>query len=184
MSPKILASAALAAAAIALMGGGVQAETQAGEKPNIAVNRFRCFKGRVTCPWGAHRTSSDPEWKYVNLRRYFVYLEHSIDKATQWAGFEPNSEPLWANVRRTIEDFLQNEWQRGALLGDSPEKAYFVKCDRSTMSQNDVDNGRLVCLVGIAPVRPAEFVIFRISQWTADRKTKLHRARRPIRFAN
>jgi len=106
----------------------------------------------------------------VNLRRYFAYLERSIDKGTQWAVFEPNGEQLWANVRRTIEDFLLNEWQNGALLGDKPDKAYFVKCDRSTMSQNDLDNGRLVCLIGVAPLRPAEFVIFRIGQWTADRK--------------
>ena len=120
--------------------------------------------------WGARTISSDPEWKYVNLRRYFAYLERSIDKGTQWAVFEPNGERLWANVRRTVEDFLLNEWQNGALLGDKPEKAYFVKCDRSTMTQNDLDNGRLVCLVGVAPLRPAEFVIFRIGQWTADRK--------------
>ncbi|HKU75887.1 MAG TPA: phage tail sheath subtilisin-like domain-containing protein [Pyrinomonadaceae bacterium] len=134
------------------------------------INCFRFFEGRGFRLWGARTTSSDPEWKYVNLRRYFAYLEHSIDKGTQWAVFEPNGDLLWANVRRTIEDFLLNEWQNGALLGDKPEKAYFVKCDRSTMSQNDLDNGRLVCLIGVAPLRPAEFVIFRIGQWTADRK--------------
>jgi uncharacterized protein len=135
------------------------------------INCFRFFEGRGFRLWGARTISSDPEWKYVNLRRYFAYLEHSIDKGTQWAVFEPNGEALWANVRRTIEDFLLNEWQSGALLGDKPEKAYFVKCDRSTMTQNDLDNGRLICLIGVAPLRPAEFVIFRIGQWTADRKT-------------
>jgi uncharacterized protein len=134
------------------------------------INCFRFFEGRGMRLWGARTISSDPEWKYVNLRRYFAYLERSIDKGTQWAVFEPNGEALWANVRRTIEDFLLNEWQNGALLGDKPEKAYFVKCDRSTMSQNDLDNGRLICLIGVAPLRPAEFVIFRIGQWTADRK--------------
>ena len=134
------------------------------------VNCFRFFEGRGMRLWGARTISSDPEWKYVNLRRYFAYVERSIDKGTQWAVFEPNGEQLWANVRRTIEDFLLNEWQNGALLGDKPDKAYFVKCDRSTMSQNDLDNGRLVCLVGLAPLRPAEFVIFRIGQWTSDRK--------------
>ncbi len=134
------------------------------------VNCFRFFEGRGFRLWGARTVSSDPEWKYVNLRRYFAYLEHSIDKGTQWAVFEPNGEALWANVRRTIEDFLLNEWQNGALLGDKPEKAYFVRCDRSTMTQNDLDNGRLVCLIGVAPLRPAEFVIFRIGQWTADRR--------------
>lgn len=134
------------------------------------INCFRFFEGRGFRLWGARTISSDPEWKYVNLRRYFAYLEHSIDKGTQWAVFEPNGDQLWANVRRTIEDFLLNEWTNGALLGDKPEKAYFVKCDRSTMTQNDLDNGRLVCLIGVAPLRPAEFVIFRIGQWTADRK--------------
>jgi phage tail sheath protein FI len=134
------------------------------------INCFRYFEGRGFRLWGARTVSSDPEWKYVNLRRYFAYLEHSIDKGTQWAAFEPNGEMLWANVRRTIEDFMLNEWQSGALLGDKPDKAYFVRCDRSTMTQNDLDNGRLICLIGLAPLRPAEFVIFRIGQWTADRK--------------
>lgn len=134
------------------------------------INCFRYFEGRGMRLWGARTISSDPEWKYVNLRRYFAYLERSIDKGSQWAVFEPNGEQLWANVRRTIEDFLLNEWQNGALLGDKPEKSFFVKCDRSTMSQNDLDNGRLICLIGVAPLRPAEFVIFRIGQWTADRK--------------
>lgn len=134
------------------------------------INCFRFFEGRGFRLWGARTVSSDPEWKYVNLRRYFAYLERSIDRGTQWAVFEPNGELLWANVRRTIEDFLLNEWQAGALLGDKPEKAYFVRCDRSTMTQNDLDNGRLICLIGVAPLRPAEFVIFRIGQWTADSK--------------
>ena len=132
------------------------------------INCFRSFEGRGLRLWGARTLSSDPEWKYVNVRRYFAYLERSIDKGTQWAVFEPNGEALWANVRATIRDFLVNEWASGALLGDKPEKAFFVRCDRSTMTQNDLDNGRLVCLVGVAPLKPAEFVIFRIGQWTAD----------------
>lgn len=134
------------------------------------INCFRFFEGRGFRLWGARTTSSDPEWKYVNLRRYFAYIERSIDRGTQWAVFEPNGEALWSNVRQTIQDFLYNEWVSGALLGEKPEKAYFVRCDRSTMTQNDLDNGRLVCLVGVAVVKPAEFVIFRIGQWTADRK--------------
>jgi phage tail sheath protein FI len=134
------------------------------------INCFRFFEGRGFRLWGARTISSDPEWKYVNLRRYFAYLEHSIDKGTQWAVFEPNGYALWGNVRRTIEDFLLNEFQMGALLGEKPEQAYFVKCDRSTMSQNDLDNGRLIALIGVAALRPAEFVIFRIGQWTGDRK--------------
>ncbi len=135
------------------------------------INCFRYFEGRGMRLWGARLISSDPEWKYVNLRRYFAYLEHSIDKSTQWAVFEPNGEKLWANLRRSVSDFLLNEWQNGALLGDKPEKAFFVRCDRSTMTQNDLDNGRLVCLIGVAPLYPAEFVIFRIGQWTADAKS-------------
>lgn len=134
------------------------------------INCFRFFEGRGMRLWGARTMTSDPEWKYVNLRRYFAYLERSIDKGTQWAVFEPNGERLWANVRRTVEDFLLNEFQNGALLGKKPERAFFVKCDRSTMTQNDIDNGRLVCQVGVAALRPAEFVIFRVGQWTADYK--------------
>jgi hypothetical protein len=133
-----------------------------------AINCLRFFPNRGFRVWGARIMTSDPEWKYVNLRRYFAYLEHSIELGTQWAVFENNGPELWANVRRTIEDFLFNEWQSGHLLGASPEEAYFVRCDRSTMTQNDLDNGRMICLIGVAPLRPAEFVIFRIGQWTAD----------------
>jgi phage tail sheath protein FI len=120
--------------------------------------------------WGARTISSDPEWKYVNVRRLFIYIEHSLDKGTQWAVFEPNNSRLWANIRETVENFLLVLWKDGALLGDKPEEAYFVRCDRTTMTQNDLDNGRLICLVGVAPVKPAEFVIFRVGQWTADAK--------------
>jgi hypothetical protein len=132
------------------------------------VNCLRFFPGRGQRVWGARTASSDPEWKYVNVRRYFLYLEHSIDHGTQWAVFEPNGERLWANVRETIASFLYNEWRSGALLGGSPKEAYFVRCDRSTMTQNDLDNGRLICLIGVAVLKPAEFVIFRIGQKTAD----------------
>ncbi len=131
------------------------------------VNCLRFFSGHGFLVWGARTISDDPEWKYVNLRRYFAYLEHSIDRGTQWVVFENNSKQLWDNVRRTVEDFLYNEWKMGGLMGEKPEQAYFVRCDLSTMTQNDLDNGRLVCLIGVAPVRPAEFVIFRIGQITA-----------------
>ncbi|HEU0014725.1 MAG TPA: phage tail sheath subtilisin-like domain-containing protein, partial [Longimicrobium sp.] len=134
----------------------------------IGVNCLRFFPGRGYRVWGARTVSSDPEWKYVNIRRYFNYIERSIDVGTQWAVFEPNGEVLWANVRQTISSFLYNEWRNGALLGSDPKEAYFVRCDRSTMTQNDLDNGRLVCLVGVAAIKPAEFVIFRIGQKTAD----------------
>jgi Bacteriophage tail sheath protein len=134
----------------------------------LGVNCLRLLSGRGYRVWGARLASSDPEWKYVSDRRYFNYLEASIDRGTQWAVFEPNGERLWANVRQTISDFLYNEWRNGALLGTTTEEAYFVRCDRSTMTQNDLDNGRLVCLIGVAIIKPAEFVIFRIGQKTAD----------------
>ena len=134
----------------------------------IGVNCLRYLSGRGYRVWGARLASSDPEWKYVSDRRYFNYLEASIDRGSQWAVFEPNGERLWANVRQTISDFLYNEWRGGALLGSTTEEAFFVRCDRSTMTQNDLDNGRLICLVGVAIIKPAEFVIFRIGQKTAD----------------
>lgn len=134
----------------------------------IGVNCLRYLSGRGHRVWGARLVSSDPEWKYVSDRRYFNYLEASIDRGTQWAVFEPNGERLWANVRQTISDFLYNEWRNGALLGTSVEEAFFVRCDRTTMTQNDLDNGRLICLIGVAIIKPAEFVIFRIGQKTAD----------------
>jgi phage tail sheath protein FI len=107
----------------------------------------------------------------VSVRRYFIFLEASIDRSTQWAVFEPNGERLWANIRETVESFLYGEWRSGALLGASPREAFFVRCDRSTMTQNDLDNGRLVCLIGVAAIKPAEFVIFRIGQKTADARS-------------
>jgi len=135
--------------------------------PN-GVNCLRSFPGRGHRVWGARTLSDDPEWKYVNVRRYFNYLERSIEKSTQWAVFEPNGEALWANVRGAVEDFLFNEWKNGRLLGGSPKEAYFVRCDRSTMTQNEIDNGIMVCVVGVAALKPAEFVVFRIGQKTAD----------------
>ena len=132
------------------------------------INCLRSFPGRGHQVWGGRTLSTDPEWKYINVRRYFLYLERSIEKSTQWVVFEPNGDRLWRNVRTTVEDFLYNEWSNGHLFGAKPEAAYFVRCDRSTMTRNDLDNGRLVCLIGVAPLRPAEFVIFRIGQKTAE----------------
>jgi len=132
------------------------------------INALRFFEGRGNRVWGARTLSSDPEWKYVNVRRLFIFMEHSIDKSTQWAVFEPNNDRLWRNIRQTIEDFLLTLWRDGALIGEKPERAYFVHCDRTTMTQNDLDNGRLICLIGASPTKPAEYVIFRIGQWTGD----------------
>jgi phage tail sheath protein FI len=153
--------------------GPLDRTVSAGESDYLTprgVNVIRNFRaaGRGVLVWGARTTSSDPEWKYVNVRRLFIFLEQSIDKGTQWAVFEPNGEPTWTRIRTAVSEFLHRLWRDGALLGRTPKEAFFVRCDASTMTQNDIDNGRLVCLVGVAPVRPAEFVIFRIGQWTAD----------------
>jgi len=133
----------------------------------LGINCLRYFSSRGYRVWGARTASSDPEWKYISVRRYFSYLKHSIEQGTRWAVFENNNAQLWANVRGSIEDYLRNEWRQGHITGAKPEEAYFVRCDRTTMTQNDLDNGRLICLIGVAPVKPAEFVIFRIGQKTA-----------------
>jgi phage tail sheath protein FI len=135
------------------------------------INALRYFPGRGNRVWGARVVTSDAAWKYINVRRLFIYVEQSIDHGTQWVVFEPNDEPLWARVRQTIDNFLTTVWRSGALQGGKAAEAFFIKCDRSTMTQDDIDNGRLICLIGIAPVKPAEFVIFRIQQKTLDQKT-------------
>ena len=134
----------------------------------LGINCFRSFEGRGYRLWGARTISSDSQWMYVNIRRYFCYLEHSIDLGTQWVVFEPNNQALWARVAQSVSDFLYSEWQAGHLMGTKREQAYFVKCDNSTMTQQDLDQGRLICVIGVAPVYPAEFVIFRIGQWAGS----------------
>ena len=131
----------------------------------LGVNCIRAFRGRGIRVWGARTISSDSLWKYINVRRLFIFLEESIEDGTQWVVFEPNNEKLWARVRQTITQFLTRVWRDGALMGTTPGEAFFVRCDRTTMTQDDIDNGRLIVLIGVAPVKPAEFVIFRIAQW-------------------
>lgn len=132
------------------------------------VNVTRSFAGRGIRVWGARTLSSNALWKYVSVRRLFIFLERSIYEGTQWVVFEPNEARLWARVVDTITLFLRTQWRQGALFGRAETDAYFVKCDESTMTQDDILNGRLICEIGIAPVRPAEFVVFRIFQNTAD----------------
>ena len=132
------------------------------------VNVIRQFPGRGIRVWGARTLSSNSLWKYVNVRRLFIFLEHSIYEGTQWVVFEPNDEKLWARVKDTIRLFLRTQWRNGAMMGLTEDEAFTIACDRSTMTQDDILNGRLVCEIGIAPVRPAEFVIFRIFQNTAE----------------
>ncbi len=134
----------------------------------LGVNLIRSFPGRGIRVWGARTISSNGLWKYVNVRRLFIYIEESIRNNTNWVVFEPNSEALWGRVSRTIQSFLATCWRDGALAGSSPDQAFFVECGPTTMTQDDVDNGRLICQIGIAPVKPAEFVIFRITQKTAS----------------
>jgi hypothetical protein len=130
------------------------------------VNRLRFFPGRGNLLWGARTTTSDPDWKYVGTRRYITYLD--IDRGTRWAVIEKNGPQLWDKIHESVSTFLHNEWVSGALLGGNTDEAFFVRCDRTTMTQNDLDNGRLICLIGVAVLKPAEFVVFRISQKTAD----------------
>ena len=134
----------------------------------IGVNLIRSFTGRGIRVWGARTISSNGLWKYLNVRRLFIYVEESIKANTNWVVFEPNSTTLWNRVTRTIETFLATCWRDGALAGSSPDQAFFVECGPTTMTQDDIDNGRLICQIGIAPVKPAEFVIFRITQKTAS----------------
>lgn len=134
----------------------------------IGINLIRAFTGQGIRVWGARTLSSNPLWKYINIRRLFIFVEESIRANMSWAVFEPNSETLWSSITRTLNSFLGGVWLSGALAGTSEGEAFYVTCDRTTMTQDDIDNGRLICQIGIAPVKPAEFVIFRITQKTAE----------------
>ncbi|TNM39698.1 phage tail sheath family protein [Nocardioides albidus] len=132
----------------------------------VGINCIRTFPGRGVRVWGARTLSSDAEWRYLNVRRLFNYLEESILMGTQWVVFEPNDHQLWARIRRTISAFLINEWRKGALFGTTADEAFFVKCDDETNPAEGIDAGQVVCQIGIAPVKPAEFVIFQLSQFS------------------
>ncbi|MEV5885785.1 phage tail sheath subtilisin-like domain-containing protein [Streptomyces sp. NPDC052020] len=132
----------------------------------IGVNCVRAFPGRGVRVWGARTLSSDPAWRYLNVRRLFNYLEESILLGTQWVVFEPNDDRLWSSIRRNVTAFLTEEWRRGALFGRTAEEAFYVKCDRDNNPQTSIDQGRVVCEIGVAPVKPAEFVVFRLAQFS------------------
>jgi uncharacterized protein len=134
----------------------------------IGINALRAFPNLGMRVWGARTLSSDQSWKYINVRRLFLMVEESIDEGTQWVVFEPNDERLWARVRQSVSNFLLTVWRDGALAGTTPDEAFFVTCDLTTMTPTDIENGRLICEIGIAPVFPAEFVIFRIQQKTRE----------------
>lgn len=131
----------------------------------IGVNVIRSFPGRGIRIWGARTLSSDPSWRYINVRRLFNMVEESIERGTQWVVFEPNDQNLWARVRRDVSAFLSLVWRSGALFGTTPEAAFYVKCDAENNPPEVRDVGQLIVEVGLSPVKPAEFVIFRISQW-------------------
>ncbi len=128
------------------------------------VNVIRSFPDQGILIWGARTTTTDPEWRYVNVRRFFLFVEESIDEGTQWVVFEPNGPTLWAQITRNVSAFLRVLWLQGMLAGTKPEEGFFVKCDAETNPQESVDLGRVITIVGIAPLKPAEFVIFRIMQ--------------------
>jgi phage tail sheath protein FI len=132
----------------------------------IGVNCVRAFPGRGIRIWGARTLSSDPAWRYLNVRRLFNYLEESILLGTQWVVFEPNDDRLWSSIRRNVTAFLSEEWRRGALFGRTAEEAFYVKCDRDNNPQESIDQGRVVCEIGVSPVKPAEFVVFRLAQFS------------------
>ena len=147
---------------------GLAYQTTKGEQDMlnpIGVNCIRAFSGRGIRVWGARTLSSDPAWRYINVRRLFNFVEKSIENGTQWVVFEPNDRKLWARVSRDVTAFLKMVWRSGALFGSTPAEAFYVKCDDELNPPESRDLGRLIIEVGMAPVKPAEFVIFRISQW-------------------
>ena len=147
---------------------GLAYQTTKGEQDTLnpsGVNCIRAFPGRGIRVWGARTLSSDPAWRYINVRRLFNYVEKSIENGTQWVVFEPNDRKLWARVSRDVSAFLRMVWRDGALFGSAPVEAFYVKCDDELNPPESRDLGRLIIEIGLAPVKPAEFVIFRISQW-------------------
>ncbi|NEQ33116.1 MAG: phage tail sheath family protein, partial [Leptolyngbya sp. SIO4C5] len=133
----------------------------------VGINCIRKFRNRGTLVWGARTLAQkdDTDWRYISVRRLMSYIEKSIEEGTQWAVFEPNDEDLWARVTRTVKNFLERIWRSGALFGSTPEEAFYVKCDADLNTPETMKLGLLYVEVGVSPVRPAEFVVFRISQW-------------------
>jgi len=148
---------------------GLQSYIVTGEQDILnpaGVDCIRRFDQLGIRVWGARTISSDDSLMYVNVRRTLIFLEASIDQGTQWVVFEPNDPDTWGRVVDSVTAFLMTQWTNGALFGDKPSDAFFVRCDLTTMTADDIQNGRLICLIGVAIVRPAEFVIFRIEQIT------------------
>jgi phage tail sheath protein FI len=148
---------------------GLEVQVTKGEQDQLnpaGVNCIRAFPGRGIRIWGARTVSSDPAWRYINVRRLFNFIEESIEEGTQWVVFEPNDMELWSRIRRDITAFLTRVWRDGALFGATPQEAFYVKCDEELNPPEVRDVGQVIVEIGLAPVKPAEFVIFRISQFS------------------
>jgi len=128
------------------------------------INAIRKIAGGGIVLWGGgtFAAAAESDWKYVNVRRFVLFLERSIEEGLSWAVFEPNGETVWAAIRLEVSAFLHSAWRAGALQGTTPKDAYFVRCDATTMTQDAIENGRLIVSIGVAPLKPAEFVIIRI----------------------
>jgi uncharacterized protein len=143
------------------------ADTDQDQLAEAGVNSIRAFPAKGIRVWGARTLSSDPEWRYVPVRRILLYLEESIDRGTRWTVFEPNDERLWQRLREEVERFLHRHWRAGALAGETANDAYYVKCDAETNPPEIVEAGHVVCEIGIAPVKPREFALLRLSRHAA-----------------
>ncbi|MEU1376027.1 phage tail sheath C-terminal domain-containing protein [Streptomyces triculaminicus] len=139
-------------------------DDQNGELNDKGVNCLRVFPGRGLLVWGARTRSSSRDWRYLNVRRLVSFLSDSIRQSSTWAVFEPNDDRLWATLRHAVTSFLTDQWRQGALLGRTPDEAFYVICDRTNNTSATIDAGQVICDIGIAPVRPAEFVHFTITQ--------------------
>src|SRR4051794_360386 len=141
-------------------------QAEQGGLNKVGINCIRAFPGRGIRVWGARTMSSDPEWRYINVRRLFNFVSESIMEGTQWSVFEPNDEKLWIQLRIAASNFLTRVWNDGALFGSTPDQAFYVKCDSETNPPEVIEAGQVICEIGISPVKPAEFVIFRLSQFS------------------
>jgi len=144
---------------------GISRPQQEGLNP-AGVNCIRIMNGNVTI-WGARTTAaaSEQEWRYVSVRRLFIFLRESIEQGTGWMVFEPNGPDLWSKIRRNVTAFLTNVWQSGALFGTTAEQAFYVRCDETLNDENTREQGTVITEIGLAVTRPAEFVVFRVTQW-------------------
>jgi phage tail sheath protein FI len=143
-------------------------DAENGELNPLGINCLRAFSGAGRVAWGARTRVGDDrlasEWKYVPVRRTALFIEESLYRGTKWVVFEPNDEPLWASIRLNVGAFMQGLFRQGAFQGSSPREAYFVKCDKETTTQTDIDTGIVNIAVGFAPLKPAEFVVIRLQQ--------------------